>query len=240
MASIAIKPVTLAAAVMTSVFFLSGCQALSDYQSGYKTIDTPTTPTPPAGKIHSLPGEVTVACEGTFHCEITQIDKIALINTETHSPIDWARVIPAGQVLQQRERTFKTVKLVPLMKTKLDGLINYYARIIPGHREVHVNFYPESNDAYSERFALIHEFTEPGDYRLHAYRITTNNAATSLLDSASPNPLCVELLQDGNAIRRFCKLPVDTRQNEFIEVTGISNGADLEAFFSSDDADFPE
>ena len=215
-------------------FLLSGCQSIT----GYQTIDKPKSVSAPAGKIYSQPGEVSIACEGTYHCEIAQIDKQRLIGPDTHQPLNPKMVISAKQGFQASERNDKTIKLVPLMPTKLAGLMSYYARVIPGKREVHVNFYPENNDAYFEHFAVIHEFTEPGDYRLHAYRTASRNDATSLLNSASPNPLCVELLQDGRSIRKFCKLPIDTRQNEFVEVTGIADGADLEAFLSSDDSVF--
>lgn len=233
-ASICIRTVISLAVIGAVSGALTACQMLT----GYQTIATPKAPTAPVGSIYSQPGEVSIACEGTYHCEIAQIDKQRLISTENHQPLNEAMVTSADKVFRNSEKHAKTIKLVALMPTKLQGLMNYYARVIPGKREVHVNFYPENNDAYVEHFALIHEFTEPGDYRLHAYRIASTNTATSLLNSASPNPLCVELLQDKRPIRRFCKLPLDTRQNEFIEVTDIKNGADLEAFLSSDGSGF--
>lgn len=55
-------------------------------------------------------------------------------------------------------------------------MTNYYARVKPAKREVQVNFYPENNVGYVERFAIIHDFVEPGTYQLHAYQ---KNLATT-------------------------------------------------------------
>ena len=237
MAWIALAPKTTllvsAAAVMTLT--LTGCQVLT----GYKTIATPESPTPSVDKIQTFAGEVSVACEGTYHCEITQIDKKAMIDSDSHLPDKGIRVTQPDALNPPKEAA-KTPSLVPLVSTKLKGLVNYYARVTPGKHEVHTNFYPENNDDYVERFALIHDFTEPGDYRLRAYRLPMNDQADSLLDSASPNPLCVEVLHDSKPIRRFCKLPVDSRLNEFIEVTGLSSLAETQALLSSDDAVFAD
>lgn len=227
-----------ALAVISLLLAISGCQQLS----GYQTIDTPELPAPPVESIDQNPGEATVACEGTYHCEITKVDDNILIDSETHTPVLGASVVAADELKpkQNASGTVPTSELVPLSSTKLDGMINYYARVNPGKREIHVNFYPENNDEYKERFALIHEFKESGDYRLSAYRTPSNEKANSLLDSASPAPLCVELLLDNQPIRRFCKLPVDSRENEFIEVTGISKGAETQALLYSDESDFDD
>lgn len=233
MAWLAPKTTVLAATV--AMLALSGCQVIN----GYQTLDTPEAPTPSADKIHTFPGEVTVACEGTYHCELTQIDKKLLIDSDSHAPAKGA-IVTQPDELKQSKGGLSTPKLVPLLSTKLAGLVNYYARVMPGKHEIHTNFYPENNDEYVERFALIHDFKVPGDYRLRAYRTADNEKAESLLDTASPNPLCVELLYNTKPIRRFCKLPVDSRQNEFIEVTGISAGPETQAILSSDDAVFED
>lgn len=230
---IAPKKTGLAIATAAMLSALVGCQGIT----GYQTLDTPVKPDLTPDKIQTFPGEVTVACEGTYHCEIVQMDKKLLINSDTHSPAKGAIVTQPGQ-LKQNKDGIKIPKLVPLLSTKAEGLVNYYARVMPGKHEIHTNFYPENNDEYVERFALIHDFRQPGDYRLRAYRLPMNDKADSLLDSASPNPLCVEVVHNTKPIRRFCKLPVDSRQNEFIEVTGLSSTAETQALLSSDDAVF--
>lgn len=62
------------------------------------------------------------------------------------------------------------IKVVPLSASAMPGLTNYYARVMPAKREVHVNFYPENNEGYVERFAMIHDFVDTGIYKLRAYQ----------------------------------------------------------------------
>jgi hypothetical protein len=111
----------------------------------------------------------------------------------------------------------KAIKIVPLSASAMPGLTNYYARVKPGKREVQVNFYPENNVGYVERFALIHDFSEAGTYQLRAYQKKSSNNSGSLLDSASPEPLCVELYQGNSVERRFCKEIGAEHQGEFVE-----------------------
>ena len=63
----------------------------------------------------------------------------------------------------------------------------------PAKREVHVNFYPENNVGYVERFAMIHDFVDAGTYQLRAYQKKSSDNSGSLLETASPEPLCIEL-----------------------------------------------
>ena len=220
-------------AITVTVGALAGCQLLT----GYQTIDRPEAPRAPVRTIKQLPGEFTIACEGTYHCEITKVDNNLLIDSESHNPIPGAKVVAVDQrasMADDRDKVSSSEQAL-LLPNKLDGLVNYYARLTPGNHEIHVNFYPENNDEYKERFALIHEFKKTGDYRLRAYRAVNNEQSDSLLDSASPDPLCVELLRNNQSVRRFCKLPVDSRQNEFVEVTGISKGAETQALLFSDE-----
>ena len=111
----------------------------------------------------------------------------------------------------------KAIKIVPLSASAMPGLTNYYARVKPGKREVQVNFYPENNVGYVERFAMIHDFSEAGTYQLRAYQKKSSNNSGSLLDSASPEPLCVELYQGNSVQRRFCKEIGAEHQGEFVE-----------------------
>ncbi|MGM8889087.1 hypothetical protein ACS8FD_24375, partial [Psychrobacter sp. 1U2] len=89
-------------------------------------------------------------------------------------------------------------------------------------REVHINFYPENNMGYIERFAMIHEFIEPDTYLLRAYRKESSQDTGSLLDTASPNPLCIDLIQNDSIKRQFCKQMNNESQGEFVE-TNVTN-----------------
>ena len=221
-----------ASATVVASFLLSGCQALS----GYQQIEDAKSAMVWSGQIIPLAGEVNIACAGTYHCEITQIDKKLVIAADTHRPIDSDMLVSmistdgtpyselnAYEQAKLQEDTpallnNQAVKLVPLSASGIPGLINYYARVKPVRREVHVNFYPENNLGYIERFAMIDEFKEPGTYLLQAYRQKLPQDDNSLLDNASPAPLCIDLTKDDLLQRRFCKNLDTASQGEFVEV----------------------
>ena len=170
------------------------------------------------GKLIPVAGEVNLACFGTYHCEVTHIDRTPIISPETHEPVDMSMLTttPSADEVTSLLDT-KSVKIVPLAPSSIKGLTNYYARVKPIKREVHVNFYPENNLGYVERFAIIHEFVD-ATYQIRAYQEKSNQEAGSLLDKASPKPLCVELVEDGTVVRHFCKQTDAQQQGEFIEV----------------------
>jgi outer membrane murein-binding lipoprotein Lpp len=228
--------VVLTSTVVAASLLLSGCQLLT----GYQQIDEASNATAWAGQIKPIAGEVNIACSGTYHCEITQVDQTLVVAPDSHKPLNATTLAQMastdgvnnaklnkrsdGQVkkapssidmipLQQQN----SVKVVPLSASGMKGLTNYYVRLKPAKHEIHVNFYPENNLGYIERFAIIHEFVQPGTYQLHAYRQKSKQASGSLLESASPNPLCIDLLY-GNAVqRRFCKQLDSESQGEFVE-----------------------
>ncbi len=201
--------------VIAMSLLLSSCQLFS----GYQQIEKADSADNWSGKIYPVAGETNIACIGTYHCEITRIDKKAVISAETHQPVDTAIIIKMPNKSDTPLFDDKSVKLVPLSASGIAGLTNYYARVKPIKREVQVNFYPENNLGYVERFTVIHEFVA-GTYQLRAYRMQPKQANSSLLANASPNPLCVELIQDGKLERRFCKQADAERQGEFVE-TGL-------------------
>ncbi|WP_372829249.1 hypothetical protein [Psychrobacter maritimus] len=211
---------------------LSGCQVLT----GYQQIDSAENAKVWTGKITPVAGEVNIACVGTYHCEIARIDQTRIIGSDTHEPLNSAMLVAMqavnangksrtsnkhGQAPMAMDMTplthKKAIKIVPLSASAMPGLTNYYARVRPGKREVQVNFYPENNVGYVERFAMIHDFAEAGTYQLRAYQKKSSNNSGSLLDSASPEPLCVELYQGNSVQRRFCKEIGAEHQGEFVE-----------------------
>lgn len=213
---------------------LSGCQILT----GYNQIDDDNTLIT-AQALDPIAGEINLTCQGTYHCEIVQIDKTPIISAQSHEPVnptmlavmqstDTASKMP----FSDRFRTTiapditplsdkNAIKIVPLSASNIEGLTNYYLRLKPTKHEVQVNFYPENNLGYIERFAMIHEFTQPGNYELRAYRKKPSSTEGSLLENASPNPLCVDLTFNGRLQRHFCKLADIERQGEFVESSVI-------------------
>ncbi|MDN5565437.1 MAG: hypothetical protein L0G25_01450 [Psychrobacter sp.] len=218
---------------LLSVLTVSGCQTLS----GYNKIENANEAELWAGQIIPLDNEVNIACAGTYHCEIIKIDNTAIISEDTHKPINPALLVPIAntfglpynqlnqaQKAQVQAQTIlltdnHSVKLIALSASGIPGLINYYASVKPIKREVHVNYYPENNMDYIERFALIDEFKEQGIYLLQAYRQKPTKNDGSLLDNASATPLCIDLLKDRVLQRRFCKQLDSANQGEFVEMS---------------------
>lgn len=227
---------TAVAISLLSLLAMSGCQSLSSYQSGYKKIENAKQAQVWAGEIIPMLNEVNIACVGTYHCEITQIDNIPIISSDTHKPVNpallvsmastngkpYAKLSKAEQAQVQAKVSpltdNKSIKIIPLTASAMPNLTNYYASVKPIKREVHINFYPENNVGYVERFALIDEFKEQGTYVLQAYRQKLAENNDSLLDSASPTPLCIDLLKDKVLKRRFCKQPDVESEGEFVEL----------------------
>lgn len=221
-------------ALWTSTIFaasllLSGCQVLT----GYQKINEAENAEVWAGKIQPIAGEVNIACVGTYHCEIVQIDRTLVIATDSHEPVDPKMLValPSYDGTKSIEKATmnmdmtplvnkKAIKIVPLSASAMLGLTNYYVRLMPSKREVHVNFYPENNKGYIERFAMIHDFVDAGTYQLRAYQKKSGTNSGSLLETASPEPLCIELLQGSQVQRRFCKQLDAEHQGEFVE-TGM-------------------
>lgn len=219
-------------ALWTSTIFaasllLSGCQMLT----GYQKIDEAENARAWAGKIHPIAGEVNIACVGTYHCEIVQIDRTLIIAPDSHEPVNPKLLVAHNGVKSSTKAPMNmemtplvnksAIKIVPLSASAMPGLTNYYARVMPAKREVHVNFYPENNKGYVERFAMIHDFVEAGTYQLRAYQKKPSANSGSLLETASPEPLCIELLQGSQVQRRFCKQLGTEHQGEFVETSMI-------------------
>ena len=219
-------------AIVATSLWLSGCQLLT----GYQKIDEAENAKVWAGKIQPIDGEVNIACIGTYHCEIARIDKTPVIAIDTHEPLNPAMLVAmtdtsrddknrTGRSIAQAAMNMdmtpitdkKEVKIVPLSASGIAGLTNYYARVKPARREIQVNFYPENNLNYVERFAMIHDFVDADTYQLRAYQKKSSESSGSLLDTASPEPLCVELYKGNRVQRRFCKELGAEHQGEFVE-----------------------
>lgn len=219
---------------IASSLWLSACHSLT----GYQQIDKADKAAMAVGKIYPVTGEVNLACAGTYHCEITQIDRSLVISSTSHKPISAAMLaqmpnsrtqgVSNAKLDSKSKATMtpllnkKSIKVVPLSASGMKGMTNYYVRMLPEKREVSINFYPEKNIGYVERFVMIHDFNQSGTYVLRAYRKKAAQEAGSILDTASPEPLCVGLLQDNKLKRHFCKQLNASSQGEFVE-TRLTN-----------------
>ena len=70
--------------IVAASLLLSGCQLLT----GYQKINEAESAEAWVGKIKPIAGEVNIACVGTYHCEIVQIDKTLIIAPNSHEPIN--------------------------------------------------------------------------------------------------------------------------------------------------------
>lgn len=203
----------VAGVISSAVIGISGCQVLSGSQTTGQASNQAW-----ANDITLKPiaGEVTLACLGTYHCEFTQVDKTLIINADTHTPMRNIETPVSNNAALSPLDNKQMVKTTLAGVSGMPMLNNYYVRMLPKKREVHVNFYPEPNTDYTERFAMIHEFTDSGIYQLKAYRKRSSGSG-SLLDTASPDPLCVDLLHNQQVLRHFCKAMNPEHQGEFIE-----------------------
>lgn len=210
---------------------LSGCQRMT------KDSLLPLFQAGQGGTIRLLASDASITCQGTVHCEITRIDKIPIIDPSSHQPYDIGMVEQNDVETQTALDEEMPLIITPQTASSIQGLNIYYVRMLPIQHEVHVNFYPEDNVTYVERFAFIHEFADTGSYRLLAYRqpkVTVEGG--SLLETASPDPLCVDLLHDNEVIRRFCKPMDKSWQNEFIEKRLIADAADASSAMAEAEA----
>lgn len=212
--------------IFAATLLMSGCQVLT----GYQKIDEAENAKSLVGSIQPIDGEVNIVCVGTYHCEIVQIDRTLVIAPDSHEPVNPNMLVTlpnhdsgknmANAPMDMAPLTNKdAIKVVPLSASEMPGLTNYYARVMPAKREIHVNFYPENNEGYVERFAMIHDFVETGTYKLRAYQKKSVTNSGSLLETASPEPLCVDLLQDNQVQRQFCKQLDTEHQGEFVEAS---------------------
>ena len=214
--------------IVAASLFLSGCQLLT----GYQKIDEADSAKAWVGKVQPIDGEVNIMCVGTYHCEIVQIDNTLIIAPDSHEPVNpqMVEAPPNYNATNSAQMNMdmtpllnkNSIKVVPLAASGMPGLTNYYARMMPKKHEIHVNFYPEKNMEYVERFAMIHDFVESGTYQLRAYQKKTSAQSGSLLETASPEPLCIELLQGNKVQRRFCKQLGAEHQGEFVETDMVN------------------
>ncbi|XID74699.1 hypothetical protein ACF3NA_09310 [Alkanindiges sp. WGS2144] len=148
-------------------------------------------------------GLTSLHCIGNIRCEFAKLNNVVVINEITRQPTDEA--IHASMV------RFEPDALGNQPASK------YFVAMQPGVSEVKLRFYPVTLDR-AENFSLIHNFRAGRSYYLSMFRQRINTGSSSLLSMAAPEPLCVQLLEEHQVIRRFCR-PFDpsTGLGEFIE-----------------------
>lgn len=184
---------------------LAGCQLAPKSTKTSGMAPQPRLSTAKVKVLESPPlkGLVSLYCSGVAGCEFAKLNNIVVINEVTRQPTDDA--IHASIV------RFEDNSLSSPQGAR------YFITMRPGHNEVKVRFYPVTPDR-AENFALIHDFRADRTYRLNMFRQRNTDASASLLSAATPDPLCVDLLENDKVLRRFCR-PFDpaTGLGEFLE-----------------------
>lgn len=137
--------------------------------------------------------------------QIAQSDSDALIycaGTEncTFARLDETEIIDAKQKLSKEALKKGLVRLNAKSVKDPNAL---YLSVPAGQHELVVRFYPISPDK-AETLYLIHHFKAQSRYTLTMYR-DRHQQSSSLLSASAPHPLCVDLKQQHQTIRRFCK-----------------------------------
>lgn len=157
----------------------------------------------PLAQSNEKPANVTatIYCSGVSACEFTRLNDLHLINPKT----GWIAEDAVQQgVIRLQGSSFSENKRLP-----------FYLSVPAKRHEIAINFYPISKDK-AEKFVVIHQFKAGHQYTFHMYR--QRGKQGSLLDVSAPAPLCVELLQNQIAIKRFCrKHDALTGLGEFVE-----------------------
>lgn len=180
---------------------LSGCQSLSRPVSVLpKTVAAPAAPVVPKTVVSERVTplvRVQVSCEGGVGCTFIRVDGLEVDQYRAHQTINASGV---GYQDQGQEAVN----------------LRQQVWLSEGVHELKLDFYPMQPDR-AEQFKLIHHFKSGQPYRLRQYFLRPTRAA-SVLDQAQPDPLCVDVLQGEQVLRRFCRPhDVSSGLGEFVE-----------------------
>lgn len=159
-------------------------------------VNTALTSTTPKGLIG-------LHCSGALGCEFASLNNMTVIDEQAHQP---TRQALEAAVVRFESANFSNAQYA-----------RHFVTLRPGRNEVRVRFYPVTRER-AENFSLIHDFRPDHTYRLHMFRQRSSQASSSLLSAATPEPLCINLMENDKAVRRFCR-PFDpaTGLGEFVE-----------------------
>lgn len=184
--------------VMSGVLIagLTACQSTPSPRELLRSVVHPMTPQP----LSTDPNLVSIRCSGGLGCAFEHLDGQSLL-TET------------GQLAA-------TARQSNVLRSEQESAASGGAVLNPsaGVHQLRVLFYPVTKTR-AEHFVLIHNFKAGQDYRLHLFR-QREVGVESLLSIATPDPLCIEVLEGEQQVRLFCR-PFDpeTGLGEFVETS---------------------
>lgn len=141
-----------------------------------------------------------IYCSGTESCEFERINTVFISHEHRH------RV----------EHEAMNLGLVRLKGNSLAESNALYLSVPPKRHEIVIRFYPVSKER-AEKFTVFHQFKPMQTYTFRMYR-ERDNGVGSLLNVSAPKPLCIDLVEGQNTVRRFCKsYNVFNGLGEFVE-----------------------
>lgn len=177
----------------TSLLILGGCQ----------TTHTPIVDTlrVKQAQTSNANANASIYCAGVKHCEFERLNATPIIDATTH------RV--TSESLRQG--------IVRLQGSVFSENSSMYLSVPSDQYELVIRFYPISPDR-AETFHVIQRFKPKLHYTFKMYRDRTKHTGKSLLNVSAPDPLCIDLDEEQQTIRRFCR-PFDavTGMGEFVE-----------------------
>lgn len=178
---------------------LTACQSTPSPRELLRSVVHPMTPPTPQ-PLSIDPHRVSIRCSGGLACAFEYLDRQPLFSSNGQMAV----TAQQSNMLQteQKSETSGGMVLHPLA----------------GVHQLRVRFYPVTKTR-AEYFVLIHDFKAGHDYRLHLFR-QREAGVKSLLSIATPDPLCVEVLESEQQVRLFCR-PFDpeTGLGEFVETS---------------------
>jgi hypothetical protein len=176
------------------IAFLSACQSIDTARIKYVK-ETEST------DLNAL-----IFCTGTEQCEFERFDEIPIVDAQNH------RV--NREAIQQG--------IVRLKAKSLNEPNPLFLSVPAGQHELVIRFYPISQDR-AETLHVIHNFNSQKHYTFKMYRDRSHHKG-NLLNASAPDPLCVELQQEQQTIRRFCKpYNVLNGLGEFVEQKNLKS-----------------
>ena len=152
-------------------------------------------PVQPAAKIPSLnddtaadtSGIASVHCSGGIGCQFLALNGVQLLNAESGEPTEHG----------------KSDAILRYESPVANFSSQYFLALSSAPHDVDVQFYPITRSK-PEFFGVTHRFKAGHRYDLNLYRQQREQSG-SLLSLAAPAPLCVDLLDNGQLVRRFCR-----------------------------------
>ncbi len=186
---------TLVLSTVITIVASTGCHLLPNSQ------DTAVGMTPNLSTLGlDTSGVASVHCSGGVGCQFFSLNGVKLIEP----------------VIGETTENNKIDMIFRFESPVSNDSSQYYLALPAAPHDVEVFFFPVAN-ARVERFTLTHSFKANHRYDLKLYRQEREESA-SLLSLAGPAPLCIDLLDNNQVDRRFCRdYGFQTMTTSFVE-----------------------